>query len=336
MLLKDALSIAQEWIRLNEAPLTGYAGAYAGGSCAALSDEDAVPAGSDLDVFVVLAGAPPVKRGKFLYKELLMEISYLSEDTLFPAQRALSDYHLAHSLAFGRLLSDPSEKLGGLMRSVRAEFAKPEAVRVRRDHALSRVRSGLTAPLSPGLPDRTLGWLFPTGITTHAALVSAMKNPTVRLRYLRAREIMERDDYEALLSLAGFASVTRVQADEMLKALMPLYDRASFAGPTPFFFASDVSPQSRRAVEELESLIQRGDHREAMFWILTCYARSMKILGAAEPDACALFQPAFDRALETVGRDSEEKILAANKAVLDFLPELTRITDGLIARHARP
>lgn len=336
MLLKDALSLAVEWIRLNEASLPGYVGAYAGGSCAVLSDEDAMPDGSDLDVFVALTGEPPAKRGKFLYGELLMEISYLSEDALFPADRALSDYHLAHSLAFGRLLSDPSGKLGGLMGSVRGEFAKPEAIRVRRDHALSRVKSGLTAPLSPCLPDRTLGWLFPTGITTHAVLVSAMQNPTVRLRYLRAREIMERDDYEALLSLSGFAHVTRIQAAEMLGDLMPLYDRASFAGPTPFFFASDVSPQSRRAVEELENLIQRGDHREALFWILTTYARSMKILSVAETDACALFQPAFDRALETVGRDTEEKILAANRAVLDFLPELTRITDGFIARHAKP
>lgn len=336
MLVKDALSLAQEWIRLNEEVLPGYVGAYAGGSCAALTDDAAMPDGSDLDVFVALTGEPPAKRGKFLYGELLMEISYLSEGALFPADRALSDYHLAHSLAFGRLLSDPAGRLGGLMGSVRAKFAKPESIGIRRDHALSRVKSGLTGPLSPSLPDRTLGWLFPTGITTHAVLVSALKNPTVRLRYLRAREIMERDDYETLLSLSGFARGTRVQTAEMLKDLMPLYDRASFAGPTPFFFASDVSPQSRRAVEELETMIGRGDHREALFWILTTYARSMKILSAAEPDACALFQPAFDRALEAVGRDSEGKILAANRAVLDYLPELTRITDGLIARHARP
>ncbi len=334
-------SAALDRILSCESRLPGYIGAYIGGSAAALPENAPLPTGSDVDTFVVLSDPPPMKPGKFMHGGILLEVSYIAEKSILPAESALADYHLAHSLNAARILHDPAGILSRLQREIQAKFPLKEEIARRRDHALSRVQSGLTAPLADDLQDRTLGWLFPTGIMAHAALVSALKNPTVRLRYLRAKEVLEKENlsasYETLLSLAGFAEISAETAQRLLNALIPLYDRAAKVGKTPFFFSSDVSPQCRpTAIDSMQALIDGNLHREAMFWILTGYARSMKILLADDPAAYARFLPDFQSALAAVGRDSAEKILSARRRALQFLPELTELTNKIIQNHAKP
>lgn len=339
MRIIDALHLAGEWIQAHEARRSDFIGAYAGGSAAALGDGDELPAGSDLDVFAVLSDPPPMKPGKFEYSGLLLEISYVAENQIFPAERALSDYHLAHSLHLQRTLADPEGRLGALQRTVAENFARSEWLLRRRDHALSRVQSGLSSSNpAASLPDRTLGWLFPTGICTHAVLVAALQNPTVRLRYLKARQVLAdegfSDVYERLLSLSGFAEIAPSVAHDLLARLEPIYDRAAAAGRTPLPYSSDVSPQCRAvAIDSLRPLIGRGDHREAMFWILTGYARAMKILSLDDPDGYERHLPDFHAALAAVNRETDAQVNAARRAVLDFLPELARVTDVIAARH---
>ncbi len=339
MTIQEAALAATDWIDRCESQSPGFLGAYVGGSAATLPESAPLPAGSDLDVFAVLDAPPPPKRGKFLHRGALLEISYLAADAIFPPERALADYHLAHSLRFGRLLRDPTGALAALQREVAERFARRDAIALRRDGALNRVHSGLTAPLPEPLPDRTLSWLFPTGIAAHAVLVSALKNPTVRLRYLRAREVLAAEGFpdwsERLLSLAGFADVTRARARALLDALAPLYDRAAARGRTPFPFSSDVSPQCRAvALDDIAARIDVGDHRESMFWILATWARAMKILSADDPEGFALYLPAFHEALAAVHRDSEGEILAARRETLRALPELRAVTDAILRRHA--
>ena len=339
MRMNDALHLAGKWILAHEARRPDFIGAYLGGSEAALGDGDELPAGSDLDVFAVLSDPPPMKPGKFEYGGLLLEVSYVAEGQIFPAGRALSDYHLAHSLHLRRTLYDPEGRLGTLQRKVAENFARREWLLRRRDHALSRVRNGLSAfnPAAP-LPDRTLGWLFPTGICTHAVLVAALQNPTVRLRYLKARQVLAdegfSDVHERLLSLSGFAEAAPSIARGLLSRLEPIYDRAAAAGRTPLPYSSDVSCQCRAvAIDSLRPLIERGDHREAMFWILTGYARAMKILSLDDPDGYELYLPDFLEVLAAVNRETDAQVNAARRAVLDFLPELARVTDVIAARH---
>ncbi|NJG46921.1 hypothetical protein GEP26_23410, partial [Salmonella enterica subsp. enterica serovar Anatum] len=68
MLVGDAWKLADEWVRKQAAPGEGFVGAYLGGSTASMPEKAELPAGSDVDVFVVLEGeAAPPKLGKFLY-----------------------------------------------------------------------------------------------------------------------------------------------------------------------------------------------------------------------------------------------------------------------------
>jgi hypothetical protein len=339
MTVKECAAIAAQWVRENEASLPGYLGAYVGGSVAALKPDAEISGGSDMDVYVVADNPPPAKRGKFVFKNALLEISYIATGAIFPAEKALSDYHLANSLSHEFTLDDPSGRLSALQSAVAAGFPLRENISLRRDHAISRVRAGLSGiNFAAALPDLTLSWLFPTGITTHAVLVSALRNPTVRLRYLRAREVLLENnlesEHELLLQLSGFSRITRAQADSLLDELEPIFDQAARLGRTPFFFASDISPQSRpAAIDDIRELVARDLHREAMFWIITTYARAMKMLLADAPDEYAKSLPAFENALACVGRSCEADISAAAENVLDHLPQLTAITDSLIEKY---
>ena len=336
MTVRETRAIAANWVREKETVLPGFVGAYLGGSTAALPPDSEISGGSDMDVYVVLRGDAPDKRGKFETEGALLEVSYVREDALFPAEKALRDYHLANSLRHRAVLCDPEGRLTALTEEIAAKFAQKEWIAARRDHALSRVKGGLTGlNRDAALPDRTVAWLFSTGISCHAVLVSALENPTVRLRYLRTRETLEAWDrldlYEKMLKLSGFADVTPEQASDMLNCAERAFDRAIGKGRTWFFFQSDISEASRpAAIGSAREMIARGLHRETVFWTITTFARSMKMLLTDAPEDYDALLPSFERCLTLVNRETWEKIQTAAEKTLAFLPELTAETDRLI------
>lgn len=334
--MREGLAAACTWLERNERALPGFVGAYVGGSLAALGDDALIPPGSDMDVFVALEGPPPDKRGKFLYGGLLMEISYLDFGGMAPADKALDDYHLAPSLRWQRTLCDPSGRLGALQEQVARAFFEPVHLRARRNRALGRVRTGLSGLDASDLPeDLALASLFSTGIMAHAVLSAAGENPTVRLRYQRAGEVLIKagraDAHERLLQLAGFEDITREQAQHALALMVPAYDAAS-GMPNDYFFASDVSAVSRAtAVDTAQDWINRGCPRETMFWTLSSHARAVKIIRASAPGQLGNYLPGFCQALALIGRERPAQVLAAARRNLDSLPWLTELTDELMA-----
>lgn len=336
MKLRDCRERAKDWVERMETGLPGYVGAYLGGSAAALTDDAEISGGSDLDVYVVLDGAIPPKRGKFAYCGALLEISYISKDAIFPAEKALGDYHLANSLRHRAVIADTDGALADLTAQVAAGFDRRETVLRRRDYAISKAQSGLeNLRMDAPLPDRAIGFLFPTGILTHAVLVSALRNPTVRLRYLRCGELLaERgmgEAHEELLRLAGFANVTQETAEALLRDTERAFERAGRFMKTEFPFSSDLAEVSRpAAIDALRRLIMQGRHRETLFWVLTTFARSMKQLLADAPAEYEALLPDFHRALAAVGRGTEGEILAARDAALAYIPTLNRLTERIM------
>src|ERR687898_1419050 len=98
-------------------------------------------------------------------------------------------------------------------------------------------------------PERVLAWLFPTGVTTHVLLTAGLRNPTVRLRYLSARTLL--DDYgrpgfhRELLALLGCAELPRERVERHLTAMTAAFDTAAAVAATPFPFSSDITPAAR-------------------------------------------------------------------------------------------
>ena len=283
---------------------------------------------------------PPVKIGKFVHHGALLEISYLSADRIQSAEQVLSDYHLANSLRTSGIILDPSGHLTELQAAVVKDFAKRHWVVRRCEQARDKVVTNLRRlDASAPFPNQAMGWLFPTGVTTHVLLTAGLRNPTVRLRYLAVRNLLAAYDraevYPELLTLLGCAQMSRARAEHHLTALTAVFDVTKTWIKTPLFFASDLSDAARPiAIDGSRALIARGDHREAVFWIVATYARCLIALAHDAPaDVQARFDPGFRDLLGDLGIASFADLQRRGDQVIDYLPRLWAVTEAILAAN---
>ncbi len=213
MNVSEAKESARQWVVEEGSKLPGFQGAYFTGSVAWLPDSAELSAASDVDIHVVLEGSePPLKLGKFDYRDALIEVSYTTFEQLGSADEILGHHQIAGAFRAPNTISDPSGRLTELQVAVSSEYANRDWVRKRcenaRDHVLRYVRyMDATSPFH----DAVSVWSFATGILTHVLLVAGLKNPTVRLRYLAVRELLATyglsDFYETLLEPLGCADL---------------------------------------------------------------------------------------------------------------------------------
>ncbi len=338
MKVGTARAIAAEWVTLHLSEKPWFRGAYFSGSTILQNENEDMSASSDMDVVVVMAhDEMPLKLGKFRYEGVLIEITYLSWNKLQSGEDVLTDYHLAGSFRVNTLISDPTGHLEKLQQYVSTHFAEKTWVLVRCKNARLRIEQGLKA-INPRDPwhDQVTSWLFPTGVTTHVILVAALQNPTVRLRYLKVRDVLKEygyeDVYSELLRLLGVYDLTAERVEHHLRALEQTFDTAVSIAKTPFFFSSDITAEARPIViDGSRELIRSGFHREAVFWMVATFARCHKIFEVDGSDEIQLkHRPAFDALTEDLGISSTDDLTRRAEDVLDFLPKLWEIAESII------
>jgi hypothetical protein len=292
MNVQQAREAARQWVSENASGIPGFCGAYTAGSTNWLRDDADLTTTSDLDIMVVLGDPDRVgKRGKFVYRGTLLEVSYLSNEQLRSPDVVLGDYHLAPSLRTTNIILDPSGHLTALVAIVSRDYAKRQWVDRRCSNARNKVLAYLRSINEKSPPhDQVMACLFAAGITTHVLLVAGLRNPTVRARYMAVRELLadhgHLEFHDALLELLGCARISRERVDQHVASLMDIFDAAKQAIKTPFPFASDISDSARPiAIEGSLDLIERGYHREAMFWIAVTHSRCHKVLSSDAPGA---------------------------------------------------
>ncbi|GAA0913992.1 hypothetical protein [Nonomuraea longicatena] len=323
MRVRDARAVAARW-----AAEAAHEGAFLSGSLTWLPGDAEVPAASDVDVMVVAPGARP-KLGKFRREGALLEVTYLTWADLPSPEAVLGHYHLAGAFKTDHVLTDPSGRLRALQAAVGPRWAQAEWVRRRCEHAERRVVEALSGTATARTyPARVMALLFGTGITTHVLLTAGLRNPTVRLRYPAARQLLMQNGfsafYEELLDLLGSTRLGPGRVERHLAALTSVFDEAAHVEAAPYPFASDISPQARHiAVHGSRELIARGLHREAMFWIAVTYARCLRILGRAE-------SPGFREILADLGADDP---VARAADVTAVLPRLRQVAERIIERR---
>ncbi len=321
--------------------IPGFCGAFFHGSTTWLPDGATLPATSDLDVMVVLDGPGQRDRiGKFVYRDILLEVSTISRERLDSPERVLGDYHLAGSFRRPGLILDPSGRLARVQAGVSGEYARRKWVAERCEHAGRNLLYHLgSLDESAPLHDQVMAWLFGAGITTHVLLVAGLKNPTVRSRYVAARELLREYDhsgfYEPLLELLGCVRVSRAQAEQHLAALAAVFDAADGEVKSPFPFASDISDVARPiAIDGSRDLIERGDHREAMFWMLVTYSRCQVVLYRDAPVAMQeRFSPGYRRLLGDVGIGSSADLVRRVQQIRDLLPRVEEVAQAIMAAN---
>jgi hypothetical protein len=338
MRVGPARTAAVEWVMQHASREAGFLGAYFSGSTIGLPDDAELSAASDIDVVIVTAQTePPLKLGKFVYHGTLLEATYLSWNQLTSIEEVLTSYHLAGSFRVDTIIADPTGHLRRLQTQVSRHFAERVWVRRRCENAQQKIMNGLRAiDTSAPLHDQVTAWLFPTGVTTHVLLVAALRNPTVRLRYLAARDVLmeygHASLYPDLLKLLGCAHLTPQRVKHHLAELAITFDAAAAAAKTPFFFSTDITSRARPiAIDGSRELIRDGNHREAVFWIVATFARCHKILAADAPrELQRALAPAFDEIIADLGITSTDTLIRRAEDVIQFLPRLWETTEALL------
>lgn len=335
-----AKGIAKAWIDAVAANDPHFLGAVLHGSVNWMADNAELAPTSDLDVLVIRNGDNnAAKPGKFVYRDLLLEVSYLSWDEIATPEAVLGNYSLAGSFQGAGLLADPSGRIETVQAVVARDYAKREWVRRRCAHARDKSLQGFPRGRDGALHDHVTAWLFSTGVLTHVVLVAALENPTVRKRYLAVRSVLGQygfeAEYEALLDLLGSRRLPPERVAEHLAAMTDAFDAAKLVIRSPFFFAADISDVGRSvAVDGSREMIEAGDHREAIFWILATYCRCRKVLTTdGEPGAHEPFEAGFQallRDLDVAGYDDRVRQSARS---CDEAPRVWSIAEAIMAAN---
>jgi hypothetical protein len=341
MIVKHAKDVARQWVMKEACSVPGFAGAYFAGSINWLPDDVPLPATSDVDVMVVLADPdPPTKVGKFVYRGVMLEVTYLPTDRLQSPEQILADYHLAGSFRTPNVIVDPSGRLTELQTKVSKAYAKRPWVQRRCENARDKVLRNLQR-LDESLPfyDQVNIWLFATGVMAQVLLVAGLKNPTVRRRYVAAHQLLgdygRLDFYETLLDPLGCAWMQRERVAGHLSTLAEAFDATKAVVKTPFFFASDISDVARPiAIDGSRDLIERGYHREAVFWIVATYSRCQKILYHDVPgDMQNRHTPGYRRLIGDLGITSFADLERRGEHVVELLPRVWEVAEDIMARN---
>lgn len=341
MLVRHAKDVARQWVIEEARKIPGFCGAFFHGSINWLSDDAVLPATSDVDVMVVLAESlPSEKLGKILHRDVLLEISYLPSDQLQSADVVLGQYHLAGSFSTASVIQDPSGQLTALQGAVAKDYAKRRWVYRRCEHARDKVLTGHSSMIeSIPFHDQVVAWLFPAGVTTHVLLAAGLRNPTVRRRYAAVRELLvdygHHGFYDTLLDMLGCRQMSRERVEHHLAAMTDAFDATKEVIETPFFFASDISDIARPgAIDGSWELIERGHHREAIFWIVATYSRCQKVFHHDAPVAMQdRFEPGYRRLVGELGITSFADLQRRNDQVKALLPSVWEVAEAIIAAN---
>jgi hypothetical protein len=142
------------------------------------------------------------------------------------------------------------------------------------------------------------------------------------------------DFYPTLLEMLGCAQMSREQVEQHLAALAEVFDAAKAVVKTPFFFASDINDIARPiAIDGSRELIERGDQREAIFWIVATYSRCQKVLYHDAPELQARFNPGYRRLLAELGITSLADLQQRAEQIKDLLPRVWAVAEAIVAAN---
>jgi hypothetical protein len=341
MTVGRARELARQWVVTEACNLAGFCGAFLSGSTTWMADEAPLPATSDVDVVVVLEETEgPLLRGKFLHGPVLLEATYMPGAQLRTPELVLGQYHVAGSFRTNNIIMDPSGRLTRLQSAVAAGYARRKWVYRRCEEARDKVLRFLhSLHESDPFHDQVVAWLFGAGVTTHVLLVAGLENPTVRRRYVAVRELLVEyghvDLYEPLLALLGCARMSRERVEHHLAALADAFDAVAAVVKTPLPFASDLTPIARPvAIDGSRELIESGQHREAIFWMVAPYSRCQKVFFHDAPAPMrSRFDEGYRQLLGELGIASFADLARRSEEVRHVLGRVWTVAEAMIAAN---
>ena len=105
----QAKNLAQHRVRQEGSRLPGFGGAYLVGSVTTFADGVALPGTSDVDIAVVSNCAPSPRLGKFVYRHLLLDVSFVAWKQVRSHETVLGHSQMAAGFRAWNILADPKD-----------------------------------------------------------------------------------------------------------------------------------------------------------------------------------------------------------------------------------
>lgn len=339
MLVREARDVARQWVEEEANRLPGFAGAFFSGSVAAMPDDAVLPPSSDVDVNVVLDRSDlPADTRKFVYHDVILEVSAGPLAHLRSSEAVLANYFTAIHFTTPGIIADPSGHLTALQPAVARAYPQRRWVRARCAHARDSFLTSLggvdeAAPL----PAQVIGWLYAFLMLTHVALVADLRNPTVRKALIVTRDVCtaygRADVQERLLDILGSAALSRAQVEALLAACAEAFDAVQGVHRTRFIYDANILGLSRpAAIDATGQLIRGGAHREVVFWIAAIHSWCQIAFQNDAPLAVrAQFDPPYQQLLTQLGLTAPGAVARRTAQLRALLPDVWRMTEEIIA-----
>jgi hypothetical protein len=276
MKVSDAKAIARAWVKERVAEVPRCWGVIFGGSINWLPEDAELGSHSDVDLWYYVSGEldPGLGQRKILHEGLILEESYFSLEPYRDEEAILGDWAVGHHFTAPNVIHDPSGVLTRLRPRVAQRFAEPFWIRRRCENVATGVRGDLL-PVLRGEADNPFPEVifgFTVANITALPTIALVRPPTVRnggVRFAEAMRALHREDLvERRLELLGSLRLGRDEVEELLRAYTRMYDRAATVVRTHFWGEFDLMPAARPCmIGGARDLIDRGYHREAVFWM---------------------------------------------------------------------
>ena len=336
MRVHEVKAAAREWVLEHGSKTPGFVGAYIAGSANAMPDDAEYPYTSDLDIMLVLEDpGEALKPGKFIYRGALLEASYLARSALGSPEEVLESVVFGGALRAPGIVLDPTGLLTSLHAVVSREYVRRKWVRARCERTMERLVGARGLAESAPLHDQVTAAAFTAGIMCYPPLAAALRDLTVRKRYVASREVLGKygmpEVHEELLAVAGCAGMERGRVEHHLEGMTQAFDEAKRVRKTPYRFGSDISDAARPiSVGGSRELIERGLHREAVFWLVATHCRCRHIFAADAPELLGRFDPMLLELAADVGIDTFERRRARFREIAAYLPRLRKVTEEIM------
>lgn len=339
MTVGEVIEIVREWVDLHARYLPDFAGAYLWGGITAMPADALFPLYRDVDVVVVLPEGAQDDTVEVFYRGLMLEVISINLEAHQDAEAILANPSHGPNMATTQILADPSGILTPLHRAVAAQYGQRRWVEARcaKERALADKHLATMRQVSTPADRLDAVWAFLSALSGLLA-VAQLKRPTTRRTLTLLRELLEAqgrpDLNEAALTVMGSAHMSSTDVQAMLDQSVVAFDRSVevYRTPTPYGFTmrAFLRPYLAEATQEI---IDEGNHREAIFWIMALASESYLVLRNDAPDA---EKPVFAAQLQamhtTLGYTSAEAWAEHLDAAERLAPEVYRIADELEAR----
>ncbi len=350
----QVIETMREWVELRGRGTPGFVGAHLAGGILALPPSAPFPPYRDVDVMLVVDGAPHADGEDLVYKGLIIGCGMSSVEGYRTPEGILAAPGLAGNLGPDAvILADPQGVLAPLHAAVAREYGKRRWVVARCEAERRMIQEnidGVARAAATGSPiavaqsdDEGLYaqplWALSSVVLFLSGLiaVASLRRPTYRRSYVLLGELLRGqgcgDLHEGALRLPGYERIPRDLAKAYLAACAAAFDKAVAVIDRPVPFGYSLRPHVRPyIIEGAREMIDEGYHREAMFWIASYLMIASHAIGRCAPyPDLSPYQEAVDRLHRDSGLADHGAVSARLAMARELVADISAVTDRIIA-----